>query len=218
MVLQLHHSDADVLNELGVQLPEVVMDHVIQLGSHLDSRGPSSHDDERQQALTLLWWGLGQRSTLKTLAHTMAQIVGILDGLEEIAVLLDAPDPKRVVHAADPHDQHIVGDLEAGFIQAAVRWKAAHQLLLHGVNVLAHGFVELALAHNHVAHRLHDGPLLHGARGHSRQKRGVQEIVARAHQQDLIGLTDVGRERLDETHSTPSRAQDYQARLPGHLC
>eukprot|EP00983_Pelagomonas_calceolata_P039844 1137360-Pelagomonas_calceolata.AAC.2 len=39
---------------LHAHAPEVVMDHVIQLGSHLDSRGPSSHDDERQQALTLL--------------------------------------------------------------------------------------------------------------------------------------------------------------------
>jgi hypothetical protein len=43
----------------------------------------------------------GQGCTLKALGHLPAELVGVIDGLEEACVLLYALDSKSVVDAAD---------------------------------------------------------------------------------------------------------------------
>lgn len=61
---------------------------------------------ERQ--LPYLWKASRQSSTFKTLGHMTAKAVGIINALEEKAVIFDALDAKRVVHTSHGCSENIV--------------------------------------------------------------------------------------------------------------
>jgi hypothetical protein len=54
VVHQLHHPDLHVIDQVAVQLAQVLMDHVVHLGSHLHTGGAAAHHHKGQKLLALL--------------------------------------------------------------------------------------------------------------------------------------------------------------------
>jgi hypothetical protein len=85
--LSLHlHSSTPPLT--GIDLDQVVVDHVVQLRGDLHPRGPTAAHDERQEPFSLLGQGLRQGSPLEALGDVAAELGRVLDRLEEKGVLL----------------------------------------------------------------------------------------------------------------------------------
>lgn len=104
----------DVLEEMGVDLGEVLVDEVVEFGGVFDSCGPAADDGEVQEgAFVGGGEGVGgDGALLKEREDAEAQTSGVADVAEEVGVLADAWDAKGLRVGAAGYDELVVGDGE----------------------------------------------------------------------------------------------------------
>mmetsp|Transcript_38228 Transcript_38228/g.108039 ORF Transcript_38228/g.108039 Transcript_38228/m.108039 type:complete len:205 (+) Transcript_38228:1026-1640(+) len=204
MVHEFHHADLDVLHEARVQAVEVLNDHVVHLGRHLHPGGPAAHHHKGEQLLLLLDGGVRKSRALKALRDLRTELLGVLNTLEEQAVLLHSRAAKGVVGAADRHHEDVVGHLEACLREARVLREAGNDALLLDVDLLADGFKVVGLANHKVPDGLDNGTLLARAGRDCGEERGVEEVVARRHHRDVVRFRNRLPHRLYVAHGSPA--------------
>mmetsp|Transcript_8228 Transcript_8228/g.20797 ORF Transcript_8228/g.20797 Transcript_8228/m.20797 type:complete len:502 (-) Transcript_8228:106-1611(-) len=232
LLLQVHDLDAHKRHQARrVHAADVLVHHVVQLGGELHPRGPGADHHEGEQLLDARVRHVRQRGALEALAHLAPELGRVDDLLEEHAVLRHTGHAEGVGDGAHGGNEVVVRDVER------VPWER-HEVLVVGlvhvldverrVRGLARDGLRLGvdgdarrlevlvpLGGDGAADGLHDGALLHGARGGAGQQRRVQEVVARGHQHDVVG--GVLLEGLDEADGAPAAAQHHHLLAPGAL-
>eukprot|EP00211_Chloroparvula_japonica_P001473 CAMPEP_0119128246 /NCGR_PEP_ID=MMETSP1310-20130426/6477_1 /TAXON_ID=464262 /ORGANISM="Genus nov. species nov., Strain RCC2339" /LENGTH=553 /DNA_ID=CAMNT_0007118567 /DNA_START=45 /DNA_END=1702 /DNA_ORIENTATION=- len=222
-VHEVHDLDVHVLHQLrGVQPGHVLLHHVVHLGRQLHARGARPHHQEGEELAHTLGGRAGDDGALEALDDALAHAGGVGRLLEEQAVLLHPGDAERVGHRPHPHHQVVVRQPE-GLPRAG--GALAPGLLGLGRDVGRPAQDRPGARVHRDARRLQvgeafvgegppdaldDGALLHTAHGRPGQQRGVQEVVAGAHQHHLVQL---GLQGLDEAHRRPPRPQHHHALL-----
>mmetsp|Transcript_4661 Transcript_4661/g.13281 ORF Transcript_4661/g.13281 Transcript_4661/m.13281 type:complete len:452 (-) Transcript_4661:713-2068(-) len=126
---RLHEHDAHVLEQLRVVARRVLREEVAQLRGELDARGPRADDHEGERLAPLLVRERRDVRALEDIADGAAQARGVLDLLQERAVLLHALDAEGVRRRADAHHELVVAQLEV--LDVAGHALADHALRRH---------------------------------------------------------------------------------------
>ena len=163
----LNEGDLEARANLGNQLLDVLLEKVLQFTGELDTSRSTTDYNHVHQTVNLRRALALEGSSLNAIHDLLANLLSIVNLLEEAAVFADAGNAKGCVFGTNANNEHVVRDL--GLVGGALDLGVVDDgddLALR-VNGRGIGFVVLdsaLLVSQDGADRLHDGAVLNGAR------------------------------------------------------
>mmetsp|Transcript_30920 Transcript_30920/g.100673 ORF Transcript_30920/g.100673 Transcript_30920/m.100673 type:complete len:303 (+) Transcript_30920:553-1461(+) len=110
-ILEVDDDDArELLQPLREELREVLLDHVLELGGELDTRGTAPNHDEPEQLLCSLVADARHRRELEPRKHFFAEAPHVIELLKKQTILLHPRDPERLRLCAHGEHERVVID------------------------------------------------------------------------------------------------------------